>query len=384
MIQSLCLTIVRTAANAFFSSMYDTATRSSTPEADIDVTAEQWTASPTQEYRAIAREPQTSHVPDSGLRLMKVSSEPATPSELRSLNAALQDAKLEGGTEINRSKTLPFPALEKKLENNQANQARMSAATTDRPLIGPLHQALIDEDTYRIMSLLTTEIDVNELGRDNRTPLHVCALLDDKVTAQALLRTGRVDLLLRDTHHRTPLQCALEVGNDGIACLLLQHGANIEDVSHFIIEMTSRMRKPAEEKVAHACLAWLSRRDDFKMEHRLINALISGSGSSNGSVARFLEGTPFREPYVQRSGLHIRSRSMESRARGAVMESNASRNRSGVDEFFGMDAPASNSNQYAGSSSLSPNVIIQNSVLWRVSLLKFFSRASLLTRHAAE
>ena len=345
------------------------ATRSSTPEADPDVTAEMRTASPTSVNNAITREVQD--LPDH--RLTTVVSQPTTRSEIQNLDAALYHAQLEDETQATRSKTLPLRTSEKAPDGSRLNETNIPPAKAVRQALGPLHQALKDDHTYKIMSLLSSGIDVNELGHNDRTPLHVCALVNDKVTAQALLRTGRADLSPRDIHNRTPLDCALEVGNDGIACLLLECGANIEDVAQFITEMTHRMRKPAEEKVAHACLAWLSKRNDLDAENRLINALVASSGSSTGSIARFLEGTHFREPYVQRSSLHTRSRSMDSRGRKVGMASNVSSGRLGVDDFFGMDAPPFQSQVRAESGSLSPQAIIQNSVLWRVSRLKKFS-----------
>ena len=166
---------------------------------------------------------------------------------------------------------------------------------------GSFHQAIADEDVYTITTLLKSDVDVNEIGRNDRTPMHVCALLNDRVTAQALLHTGRVDLTLHDIHGRTPLQCALEVGHAKLACLLLDYGAKIEDVVGFILEMMDRMRRPVEEKVAHACLAWLWKHNDFRMTNDFINALVAGSGSSAGSIARFLEGTSFRDPYVEKT-----------------------------------------------------------------------------------
>jgi hypothetical protein len=344
------------------------ATRSSTPEAYPDVTAEMRTASPTSVNKAITRK--VRDLPEH--RLTAVVSQPTTRSEIQNLDAALYHVKSEE-TQAARSKTLPLRTSEKEPDGNRLVETNNPPAKAVQRAIGPLHQALNDEDTYKILSLLSIGTDVNELGRLDRTPLHVCALVNDKVTAQALLRTGRANLSARDIHDRTPLECALEVGNDGIACLLLECGANIEDVAQFIIEMTHRMRKPAEEKVAHACLAWLSKRGDLDMENRLINAMVAGSGSSTGSIARFLEGTPFREQYVQRSSLHTRSQSMDSRARSAGIPCNVSSGRLGVDDFFVMDAPPSQGKVHAESGSLSPQAIIQNSVLWRVSGLKKFS-----------
>ena len=306
-------------------------------------------------------------LPDPDLRLITVTSEPTPRSDIGNLDTELHTRKHEVGTNPQRSISLPYQGQDESSDavgpNNDISRSPKSA----QQINGPLHQALNDENTYRFMSLLTTDIDVNELCGDNRTPLHVCALLNDKVTAQALLRTGRVDLSLRDTHGRTPLQCALEVGNERMAFLLLSEGANIEEVASFIVEMTHRMRKPAEEKVAHACLAWLSNRDDFNMQNRLVDALVASSGTSTGGVARFLEGTPYRESYVQRSSVRIRSKSMDSREKATRMGPNTSMGRLGVEEYFGTSIAASGIETAARPDTLSPISIIQNSVLWRVS-----------------
>lgn len=346
--------------------MYDAATRSSTPDAGSDVDVEIKTSSPVVVESPMLREPLILSDPEPDLRLTTVSSEPTTSSEMWNIESAIHGANAKEDTQKQRAKTIPFRSFDRSVADSRPPNGDPAASDIKKQVNGLLHQALIDENTYKVMSLLTTDIDVNELGRDNRTPLHVCALLNDKVTAHALLRTGRADLSLRDIHGRTPLQCALEVGNESLACLLLQQGANIGDVAHFIIDMTHRMRKPAEEKIAHACLAWLSKQDNFDKENHFVDALVAGSGSSTGGVARFLEGTPFREPFVQRSSLRTRSRSMDGRRRGAGTGLNASRNRSGVEEYFGMDAAVPKVEQHDGSSMLS-NPIIQNSVLWRVS-----------------
>jgi hypothetical protein len=349
----------------FRSSMHDPGTRSPTLETESAVVDKIMTASGVFEGNSVIQE--SDDLPDPDLRLITVTTEPAPRSKIDNLDTELHTRKHKVEANPQRSISLPYHGQAESSDavgpNNDISRSPRSA----QQINGPLHQALNDENTYRFMSLLTTDIDVNELDRDNRTPLHVCALLNDKVAAEALLCTGRVDLSLRDTHGRTPLQCALEVANESLACLLLNKGANIEEVASFIVEMTHRMRKPAEEKVAHACLAWLSNQGDLTMQNRLVDALVASSGTSTGGVARFLEGTPYRKSCVQRSSVRIRSKSMDSRKKATRMGPNTSMGRLGVEEYFGTHLAASGGETTARPDTLSPMSIIQNSVLWRVS-----------------
>lgn len=349
----------------FRSSMYDPGTRSPTPETEFAVVEQTMTAPAVFSDTTLMRE--SYDLPDLDLRLISVTSEPTRRADIGNLDTELRARKHRVETNPQRSISFPYHGQDESSDAVPPNNDISRSPKSAQQIGGPLHQALIDENTYTFMSLLTTDVDVNELGRDNRTPLHICALLDDTVTAQALLRTGRVDLSLRDTHGRTPLQCALEVGNERLACLLLSKGANIEEVASFIVEMTHRMRKPAEEKVAHACLAWLANRDDLNMQNRLVNALVASSGTSTGGVARFLEGTPYQESYVQKSSVRIRSKSTDSRGKATRMGPNTSMGRLGVEEYFGTVTAASGTETAVRPDTLSPISIIQNSVLWRVS-----------------
>ena len=280
-------------------------TESSTPQADLDFAVEMRTASPTPLDDTMIADPATGTHSDLDHRLYSVSSQPSTRSELQNLDVIQRGVDTEEDAQIQRSNTLPSPAIDK--EGDGSRLLGMRPMKSAQQINGSLHQALKDEDMYTFMCLLNAGADVNELGRHNRTPLHVCALLNDKFSTQALLRTGRADLSLRDIHDRTPLECTLEVGNDSLACLLLQQGAKIEDLARFIIEMTKRRSNPAEEKAAHTCIAWLSKQNDIYMEGRFIDALVTGSGSSAGSIARLLEGTPFREPYEMKSSIQTGS-----------------------------------------------------------------------------
>lgn len=321
---------------------------------------------------------------DSDLGLVNVMTEPIPHFKMRNLDAASQTSTAEEGTNPQRSVSLPWPGLSKDMNAGEYGRDLSSPTKADVQVNGPLHQALIDENTYLFMSLLTTNIDVNELGLENRTPLHVCALLNDKITAHALLRTGRVDFAHRDVHGRTALRCALEVGNDSLACLTIQYGANIQDLADFIIEMTRRLHKPAEERTAHACLAWLTAKDDWDMQNCLINTLAAKSGSSTGSVARLLEGTPFREPYIQRSSTHVRSRSMDNRQKAIHAEPRATVGRLGVEDYFGTNVAASRTETSTWSDRLSPNRIVQNSVFGTVGTLDPNHRVNhLLIKYAA-
>ena len=279
----------------------------STPTEDPDFIVDIRTTSPTPLDDALFQESLTEPSPDLDHRLHSVSSQPVTRSEFRDLDV-VNDGMSIGYSYTQRSNTFPTPADDRASYEPGISTGDAHPTDLKQQIHGSLHHALKEEDTYRFMSLLNAGTNVNELGRHHRTPLHVCALLDDRVSAQALLRTGRADLSFRDTHDRTSLQCALEVGHDRLACMLLQHGADIEDVARFVVEMTSRRSKPAEERATHACLAWLSKRNDFEMEARFVDILVTGTGSSPGSTARFLEGTPFREPYVQKSSVRSGSR----------------------------------------------------------------------------
>jgi hypothetical protein len=316
----------------FSRSIYDLGTRASTPDADADAA----TIAPVRDT-TLTQDSRDLPGPDSDLRLVNVMSAPALHSKMHNLDVVSHTSTTEEGTNPQRSVSLPWHGLSKDPNDVEYGRDFSSSTKADVQVNGPLHQALIDENTYRFMSLLTTNIDVHELGLENRTPLHVCALLNDKITAHALLRTGRVDFAHRDVHGRTALRCALEVGNNSLACLIIQYGANIQDLADFIIEMTRRMHKPAEERTAHACLAWLAAKDDWDMQNCLINTLAMKSGSSTGSVARFLEGTPFRDSYIQRSSTHVRSRSMDNRQRAIHAQPKATMGRLGVEEYFGTD-----------------------------------------------
>jgi hypothetical protein len=346
--------------------MDDTEVASSTPEIDASVADDTWWTSTTGTVREEAHETIASD-PNSHLKSVVVPPELTPGSDIQNIDSLLPVKKADLSMMPPRSISLPYPGPEGSSHAFGPDAEPSHSLQSIRETSGPLHRALLKENTYELVSLLKTDLNVNELDRENRTPLHVCALLDDKITAQALLSTGRVDLSICDTHGRTSLQCALEVGNETLACLLLSSGASIEEVAVFIVEMTHRMRRPAEEKVAHACLAWLSNRNDLRMQTVLVDALVARSGTSTASVTRFLEGTPFRESYIQRSSVRIRSRSMDSRRKATRMGPDASMARLGVEEYFGTNVAASRPENTDRANTLSPISVIHNSVLWRVN-----------------
>lgn len=311
--------------------------------------------------------------PNPDLKLVAVVSGPTPRSKnIATIDSLLPVKKIDPDTVPPRSISLPYPGPEDSSHSFEPHTESSHSLKPVHQIGGPLHQALFNENTYGLVSLLKTDLNVNELDRQKRTPVHVCALLNDKITAQALLGTGRVDLSMRDAHGRTPLQCALEVGNESLACLLLNNGASLEEVACFIVETMHRMRSPADEKVAHACLAWLSNRNDLRMQNVLVDALVARSGSSTASVTRFLEGTPFRESYIRRSSVQSRSRSMDSRQKASRMGPDASLARLGVEEYFGTSVVASSLENTVRANTLSPVPVIRKSVLWRVSILMNF------------
>jgi ankyrin repeat protein len=91
----------------------------------------------------------------------------------------------------------------------------------------PLHNAVLDEDYYKVKSILDNR-SANINGRDHikQTPLHIAALKGNIGIIKILLDKG-ADIKAKDKYGDTPLHIAVKKGYKDAVKVLLKGGADV-------------------------------------------------------------------------------------------------------------------------------------------------------------
>lgn len=87
-----------------------------------------------------------------------------------------------------------------------------------------LHHASLNSHTSIVDALIKAGADINSVGKDRQTPLHLAGNID---IANALILAG-ADINAVDRFHNTPLHRAIRSGKEGIANALIQAGAKLD------------------------------------------------------------------------------------------------------------------------------------------------------------
>ncbi|KAM8972070.1 ankyrin repeat domain-containing protein 26 [Pelodytes ibericus] len=97
--------------------------------------------------------------------------------------------------------------------------------------LGKLHRAALSGDVSKIKQLLKKH-DINQLDKENRTPLHL-ACANGHVDAVTLLIDNKPKLNVCDYDNRSPLMKAIQCQQERCAAVLLEHNAdpNVIDIN---------------------------------------------------------------------------------------------------------------------------------------------------------
>ncbi|ABK44143.1 Ankyrin repeat-like protein [Magnetococcus marinus MC-1] len=93
-------------------------------------------------------------------------------------------------------------------------------------ILTALNMAVIQGHVEMVKLLLEKGADATLADEDGNTPLHVAAIKNELVCAEALLASGKVDVDARGNHSRTALNMAVRKGHVEMVKLLLEKGAD--------------------------------------------------------------------------------------------------------------------------------------------------------------